>query len=363
MKAELDRILENNKIMIIDGSMSTPLERMGADLNDELWTAKVLREQPELIKKVHKDYLKAGADCGITASYQATIPGLMAKGMTENEAEDLIAESVRVFLEARDEWWKEEGEASGREYPLCLASVGPYGAYLADGSEYRGRYAITDSELSHFHRRRLEVLRDAGADMYLIETIPSRREAVIVADLAEEMGLPYWVSYSCMSGTKINEGDLIRDCVRELAAGGPSPASVGSADSPKGRPGLKMVGANCTDPKFMVPLIGEIKAGLEDAAHDLGFDEAAAVDAAHDLGFDDAAAADPRDISIAVYPNSGEKYDPHTKTWTRAGEGLAFGAYAFEYMKAGARAVGGCCTTVASHIEQVAEARKRFLGR
>ena len=98
MKAELDRILENNKIMIIDGSMSTPLERMGADLNDELWTAKVLREQPELIKKVHKDYLKAGADCGITASYQATIPGLMAKGMTEAEAEDLIAESVRVFL-------------------------------------------------------------------------------------------------------------------------------------------------------------------------------------------------------------------------------------------------------------------------
>ncbi|MBQ2161121.1 MAG: homocysteine S-methyltransferase, partial [Firmicutes bacterium] len=196
MKAELDRILKNNKIMIIDGSMSTPLERIGADLNDELWTAKVLREQPELIKKVHKDYLKAGADCGITASYQATIPGLMAKGMTEDEAEDLIAESVRVFLEARDEWWKEEGEASGREYPLCLASVGPYGAYLADGSEYRGRYAITDSELSHFHRRRLEVLRDAGADMYLIETIPSRREAVIVADLAVEMGLPDWVSYS-----------------------------------------------------------------------------------------------------------------------------------------------------------------------
>ena len=336
MKAELDRILKNNKIMIIDGSMSTPLERMGADLNDELWTAKVLREQPELIKKVHKDYLKAGADCGITASYQATIPGLMAKGMTEAEAEDLIAESVRVFLEARDEWWKEEGEASGREYPLCLASVGPYGAYLADGSEYRGRYAITDSELSHFHRRRLEVLRDAGADLYLIETIPSRREAVIVADLAEEMGLPYWVSYSCMSGTKINEGDLIRDCVRELAAGGPSLASESSADSPKGRPGLKMVGVNCTDPKFMVSLIGEIKAGLTDAA---------------------------RDLPIAVYPNSGEKYDPNTKTWTRAGEGLAFGAYAFEYMKAGARAVGGCCTTVASHIKQVAEARKRFLGR
>ena len=319
MKADLRRILDNNKIMIIDGSMSTPLERMGADLNDELWTAKVLREQPELIKKVHRDYLEAGADCGITASYQASIPGLMAKGMTEKEAEELIADSVKVFLEARDEWWMAEGEASGREYPLCLASIGPYGAYLADGSEYRGRYGISDDELRDFHLRRMEILKDAGADMFLIETIPSYREAVVCADLAEKLCLDYWISFSCMSGTKINEGDLIRDCIKEIVPG---------------HPGLKMVGVNCTDPKFIVSLIGEIRRGLEDAG---------------------------KDLPVAVYPNSGEKYDPDTKTWTKAGEGLAFGAYACEYMKAGASAVGGCCTTVASHIKQVRESRERFL--
>jgi len=318
MKADLKRILEKNRIMIIDGSMSTPLERMGADLNDELWTAKVLRDQPELIKKVHMDYFRAGADCGITASYQATVPGLMAKGMTEAEAEELIADSVKVFLEARDEWWKEEGEAAGREYPLCLASVGPYGAYLADGSEYRGRYGITDEELRSFHRRRMEILKDAGADMFLIETIPSFREAAVCADLAEELGLDYWISFSCMSGTKINEGDPIRECVTNILPG---------------HPGLKMIGVNCTDPKFIVSLINEIRAGFGEA-----------------------------DISlpIAVYPNSGDKYDPSTKTWTKAGEGLAFGAYAFEYMKAGASAVGGCCTTVASHIRQVSESREIF---
>lgn len=321
MKADLNRILENNRIMIIDGSMSTPLERMGADLNDTLWTAKVLREHPEMIKKVHMDYFRAGADCGITASYQATIPGLMNKGMSEKEAEELIADSVRVFLNARDEWWEEEGKNSGREYPLCLASVGPYGAYLADGSEYRGKYSISDDELSSFHRRRMEILKDAGADMFLIETIPSRREALICADLAEELGMDYWVSYSCMSSTRINEGDLISNCIKELI---------------KDRPHLKMVGVNCTDPKFMVSLIKEIKTGLEGAG---------------------------RNLPIAVYPNSGEKYDPSTKTWARAGEGLAFGAYAYEYMKAGASAVGGCCTTVASHIRQVAEARKKFLKK
>lgn len=319
MKADLKRILEKNIIMIIDGSMSTPLERMGADLNDTLWTAKVLKEQPELIKKVHKDYFRAGADCGITASYQATVPGLMAKGMTEEEAEDIIARSVRVFLEAREEWWKEEGRAEGREYPLCLASVGPYGAFLADGSEYRGNYKINDDELSKFHKRRMEVLKDAGADMFLIETIPSKREALVCADLAEELGVDCWISYSCMSGTRINEGDPIRTCISELVSD---------------HPHLRMVGVNCTDPKFIVSLIGEIKKGLEDAGTDL---------------------------PIAVYPNSGEKYDPETKTWTRAGEGMAFGAYAYEYMKAGASAVGGCCTTVAGHIKQVAEARKRYL--
>ena len=320
MKADLKRILEKNKIMVIDGSMSTPLERMGADLNDTLWTAKVLREQPDLIKKVHTDYLRAGADCGITASYQATIPGLMAKGLTEKEAEDVIASSVRVFLEARDEWWESEGEASGREYPLCLGSVGPYGAYLADGSEYRGCYTISDDELREFHRRRMEILKDAGADMFLIETIPAFREAVVLADLAEELGLDYWISFSCLSGTKICEGDLVRDCAGNILYG---------------HPRLKMIGVNCTDPRFIVSLIGEIRAGLEGAENEL---------------------------PIAVYPNSGEKYDPSSKTWTRAGEGLAFGAYAYEYMKAGASAVGGCCTTVASHIRQVAEARERFLS-
>ena len=103
----------------------------------------------------------------------------MAKGLTEKEAEDVIASSVRVFLEARDEWWESEGEASGREYPLCLGSVGPYGAYLADGSEYRGCYTISDDELREFHRRRMEILKDAGADMFLIETIPAFREAVV----------------------------------------------------------------------------------------------------------------------------------------------------------------------------------------
>ena len=128
MKNSIENIIKENKIMVIDGSMSTPLENRGVSLNSKLWTAKILAEQPELIKQVHKDYFKAGADCGITCSYQASIPGLMENGYTLEEAENFIRSAVKIFCEARDEWWEEEGREAGRAWPLCLGAAGPYGA-------------------------------------------------------------------------------------------------------------------------------------------------------------------------------------------------------------------------------------------
>ena len=284
-------IIEKNKIMVIDGSMSTALEHLGANLNSKLWTAKALEESPELVKQVHLDYFRAGADCGITCSYQATIPGLMANGSTREEAERLIARSVEIFREAREEWWKEEGEKAGRAWPLCLAGIGPYGAYLADGSEYRGHYGVDDSVLDEFHRRRMEILHEAGADILLIETQPSLHEALLAAGIAEELGADYWISFSCMDDRHICEGDPIR---RELRAG-----------------------LNTTE--------------------------------------------EGKNIPIGVYPNSGEEYDPVTKTWHGTGDAKNFGEYALDYMKAGADATGGCCTTVASHVEQVVAAKEAFL--
>lgn len=200
MRIPLDEVLAQQKILLLDGSMSTPLEAMGCDLNDPLWTARALAERPELVQKVHLDYFRAGADAGITDSYQATIPGLTERGYSLREAEDLIARSVELFLEARRVWWEEEGRSSGRPMPLCLGSVGPYGAYLADGSEYRGNYGVSDQVLRDFHRRRMEILWEAGADLLALETMPSLHEACIAADLAEELGADYYVSFSCRDG-------------------------------------------------------------------------------------------------------------------------------------------------------------------
>ena len=317
MKASLDEILTRNKIMAIDGSMSTALENLGAEHKNDLWTAQTLVDNPDLIKKVHINYFRAGADCGITCSYQATIPGLVKHGFTESQAEEIITRSVKIFQEAREQWWNNEGKAAGRVYPLCLGSVGPYGAYLADGSEYTGNYKIDDKNLRKFHRRRIELLNEAGSDLLLFETQPSLKEVLIEASIAEELSADYWVSFSCADGKKINDGTKILDCARELS-------------DKNLYPHLKMLGVNCTKPEYIVSLIRELK--------------------------------QVTDLPIGVYPNSGEIYDPNTKTWTHSENAKDFGAYALSYMEAGASAVGGCCTTVEKHIEQVFEARKKFLG-
>ena len=161
MRITLQETLEKTGILVIDGSMSTALEALGCDLNDSLWTARVLAEQPDLVRQVHLNYFRAGADCSISSSYQATIPGLTARGYSTREAEDFIARSVELLLEARESWWQQEGRDSGRAMPLCLGAVGPYGAYLADGSEYRGNYGVSDDVLRQFHRRRMEILWEA----------------------------------------------------------------------------------------------------------------------------------------------------------------------------------------------------------
>lgn len=306
-----DTLKQAGGVMVIDGSMSTALENLGCDLNDSLWTAKVLIQEPEKIRKVHYDYLEAGADCGITASYQASVPGLTAKGFSEKEAEDIIVRSAGLFQEARAEFMKTHPE---RTMPLCLAGCGPYGAYLADGSEYRGKYGVTDEVLYDFHKKRAELLWQAGADVLLFETNPSLHEALIEADIAEQMHADYWISFSCADGSHIWEGNTISEC-----------ASVLSHDHPH----LKMIGVNCTKPMYILDLIAAMK--------------------------------EHTDLPIAVYPNAGEVYDPVSKTWTKeGGDPTPFGNYALRWMEAGASAVGGCCTTVNRHIREVTAARAKY---
>lgn len=200
-----------------------------------------------------------------------------------------------------------------RPEPLALAGIGPYGAYLADGSEYTGNYSISDKELRDFHYKRIKIMAEAGSDLILIETQPSLREAVIASEIAEDLGVDFWVSFSCKDGKHIHEGELISNCAKELSA----------------FPHLNMIGVNCIHPSIASSLISELKSAC--------------------------------DIPVSCYPNSGETYHADTKTWRGNGLLTNYKNMALEWMKAGAVAVGGCCRTTEKHVSQVVKARNLFI--
>lgn len=301
-------ILQTCPIVVLDGALATELERRGADLRDPLWSAKILLEAPELIREVHLDYFRAGADCAITASYQATLAGFAGRGLSQDQALDLIQQSVRLAVEARDEFWVDSVNRSGRSRPFVAGSVGPYGAFLADGSEYRGDYGLSEAELIEFHRPRMAALVAAGADMLACETIPCLAEARALIRLLDEFPeISAWFSFSARDEQHISNGEPLADCAALL-------------DS---HPQVAAIGVNCTAPAYIPALIR--------AAH--------------------AATSKP----ILVYPNSGERYDAGSFSWHGEASCDAFGEQARQWHAAGAQVIGGCCRTTPEHIRSVAE--------
>src|SRR6516165_4358434 len=167
--------LDQAGVVILDGALATELERRGANLDDPLWSARMLLDGPDLIRQIHLDYFRAGADVATSASYQASFAGFARRGLNQAQAAELMVRSVRLAQEARDLFWPENTQ--GRLRPLVVASVGCYGATLHDGSEYRGDYGLTVAQLIDFHRPRLEILANSGADLLACETIPCMVEA------------------------------------------------------------------------------------------------------------------------------------------------------------------------------------------
>ena len=272
--------------MILDGGLSNALAARGHDLSDELWTARLLRDAPGELAAVHRTYYAAGAEVATTASYQASVPGFERAGLSRTEAEALVRRSVTLAREVRDEL---AGDGHRR---LVAASVGPYGAVLADGSEYRGRYGVGAAALRDFHLPRLELLASAGPDLFAVETVPDLEEAEVLVPLLDEIGLPAWLSYSC-AGLLTRAGQPLADAFAVVA---PSTAVVAT-------------GVNCCSPD-------DVRPALEVARAVTGKPGVA-------------------------YPNSGQGWDSGTHTWSGA---TSFDvALAPGWVAAGAAYVGGCC--------------------
>ena len=303
----IDSILRDHPLVILDGALATELEKRGRDLRDPLWSAKVLLEAPELIRQVHLDYFRAGADGAITASYQASVEGFARRGIPQVEALALIRRSVDLAREARDAFWAESAHRAGRPRPFVAASVGPYGAFLADGSEYRGDYGIGEAELIDFHRPRLAALLAAGPDILACETLPCLLEAqALVQLLAAFPEANAWIAFSARDGAHTCHGERLTDCAAAL----------------DGCAQVVAIGVNCTAPRHIPALIDAIRAAT--------------------------------DKPIVVYPNSGEIHDSAHRCWEGEGSVATFAEQAREWAAHGARIIGGCCRTGPEHIRALA---------
>lgn len=306
----LQNYLQQQPVLIVDGALATEMEARGADLHDSLWSAKYLYAQPDLIATVHRDYLDAGADILISASYQATIPGFVARGWSISDAQAMITAAATIAIQARDAWWQIH-RAPHRLRPLVAGSIGPYGAYTADGGEYRGNYGLTRQQLIDFHRPRMALLVAAGVDFLACETIPDLDEAMALRDLlAEFPHITAWMSFSCRG--------------RTTCAGQPMPVLVDALAHSRQ---IAALGINCTPPQDVAALVTQIRA------------------------------ASP--IPIVVYPNSGEHYDATHGTWHGSSECADFVQMATTWHHAGATLIGGCCRTSPATVRAL---RAHFLA-
>lgn len=300
--------LTESPLLILDGALATELEARGCHLADALWSAKVLMENPELIYQVHYDYFVAGARCAITASYQATPQGFATRGLDEAESLALIAQSVELARRARQDYLAVRPDAKTL---LVAGSVGPYGAFLADGSEYRGDYALPEAEMMAFHRPRVQALLAAGADLLACETLPSFAEAqALVKLLAEFPEGRAWFTFTLRDAGHISDGTPLSEVVSWLNQ----------------QPQVIALGINCVALESVTPALQQLQRLT--------------------------------DKPLVVYPNSGEHYDAVSKTWHHHGEACeTLSGYLPKWLASGAKLIGGCCRTTPKDIVELTAQR------
>jgi homocysteine S-methyltransferase len=284
--------------VVLDGGLSTALEQQGADLAGALWTARLLGEEPRRIAEAHRAYYRAGAQVATTASYQVSVEGLVAAGYDAAHARRLVTRSVTIAQEVRDEL------ADLRPGLLVAASVGPYGAFLADGSEYRGRYGVSAARLRDFHGPRLELLAAAGPDLLAVETVPDADEAEVLVALLDDLAVPAWFSYS-VRGAETNAGQPLADAYAVLA----------------GSRSVIAAGVNCSE---QADVLGAVRAAVAATG-----------------------------LPAVAYPNRGGSWDSVAKQWVY-GEPVDLGLVE-SWVAAGTRYVGGCCGTGPADIAELAD--------
>ena len=296
--------LQDRTTLVLDGGLATELEAQGHNITNKLWSASILLSNPQAIKDAHRAFLDAGAECIITASYQASRPGLVERGLTEAEADNVTILSVRLAIETVNEYLADH---PGMSRPLVAASLGPYGAAAQhDGSEYTGVYHADREHIKTFQKDRLELLDGSGADLIAIETIPNRTEVEILDELLRHTSTPAWISFCCQDAENLSDGTPLAEATAIFSS----------------HPGVFALGVNCVSPELVVHHIGIIKSAAPDKA-------------------------------IVVYPNSGETFRSSDNTWHGTATPDECAVAATKWKKAGATIIGGCCRMGPEHIREI----------
>jgi len=311
-------LLEKQDYLILHGALGTELEYQGYDVSGKLWSAEYLIHQPDIIEKIHESYILSGSDIVTTSTYQATLPGLMDYGLSKLDAENIIRSTVRIAKSARDKAWAKvnANEKSKRPYPLISGDVGPYAAYLANGSEYTGKYDIDKEAIRSFHKPRIALLLEEGVDLLAVETIPNFTEAQAIAEILSEKypKVEAYFSFTSQDGISISDGTPIEEVATYCDK----------------VPQILAMGLNCCLPKFY-------ESGLK---------------------LFNKVTKKP----LVTYPQSGEIFDKKTKTWHPPAEKLPTLLENTKYWHSlGAKIVGGCCRTHPQDIKILSQGLRGIL--
>jgi homocysteine S-methyltransferase len=296
--------LRNPRPLLLDGGLATQLEAQGVSLHPTLWSSACLVTDPDAVKAAHRAFLDAGAEILITASYQASRAGFAELGLDDTSADDLIRRSVTLARAAIRE--------ARHPDALVAASLGPWGATQHDGSEYTGRYAIDAVALADFHTQRLAVLDASGADVLACETLPNGREVALLAELLESAETPAWISFCCRDESHLHDGTRLADAAKTFL----------------NHRRVLALAINCTPPRHVTGALRTLRRAVPD-------------------------------LPVLVYPNSGERYDARTQSWSGLLAAEDAGTAASRWLEAGARGVGGCCRVGPDHIRAMAAATQQ----
>ncbi|ETY74665.1 homocysteine S-methyltransferase [Lactiplantibacillus fabifermentans] len=291
--------------VVLDGAMATELEKRGVATDSALWSATAMLDHPQAITAVHQSYFAAGAQIAITNTYQANVAAFVQAGVSAEKARPLIQQAVQIANTARDNYAQTHPDFQG----YVAGSIGSYGAYLADGSEYTGKYHLDEVAYQAFHRERLQLITAVGVDVLALETMPNFAEVQALVHLitAEFPAQPYWVSFSIADAQHLWDGTDLATAAKWVAA----------------QPNVVAVGVNCTRLENIEPALQTLRDAVE--------------------------------IPLIVYPNSGDEYDAVTKTWQTTDASHTFDQFVPKWLAAGANIIGGCCRTTPADIQTIAQ--------